>query len=224
MRSSCVSPEVFVIEGTGAPSNISAVNAMQRVSHNPAVNFISIAGASHFSVLASSNEVIARMILNDVPSHEQFEMTAAELQIQTRQWATLRRRDSPVHRNRSVCAQGIMVVYLKSGAKPQGPRSHRMLSKTMAKTPALAAPLLGLVLLIGANGAEAKGCIKGAVVGGVAGHVAGHHGVLGAAAGCAVGHHLAKKKQQQQLQQQQHPQQQVQPAPPQQGAPGTAAV
>ena len=30
--------------------------------------------------------------------------------------------------------------------------------------------------------------------GGVAGHVAGHHGLLGAAAGCAVGHHMSKKK------------------------------
>jgi hypothetical protein len=43
--------------------------------------------------------------------------------------------------------------------------------------------------------AEAKGCIKGAVVGGVAGHFAGHHGVLGAAAGCAIGHHEANKQQ-----------------------------
>jgi hypothetical protein len=75
---------VFVIEGTGAPSNIAAVNAMQRMSHNPAVNFISIAGASHFSVLAPSNEVIARRILNDVPSHKQFEMSGAELQTQAR--------------------------------------------------------------------------------------------------------------------------------------------
>ena len=40
--------------------------------------------------------------------------------------------------------------------------------------------------------AEAKGCIKGAVVGGLAGHMAGH-GKLGAAAGCAVGHHEANK-------------------------------
>jgi pimeloyl-ACP methyl ester carboxylesterase len=75
---------VFVIEGTGAPGNISALNAMQRVSQNPALHFISIAGASHFSVLAPSNEVIARKILNDVPSHKQFEMTGAELQTQTR--------------------------------------------------------------------------------------------------------------------------------------------
>jgi hypothetical protein len=38
----------------------------------------------------------------------------------------------------------------------------------------------------------AKGCIKGAIVGGVAGSVAGH-GKLGAAAGCAIGHHEANK-------------------------------
>ena len=40
--------------------------------------------------------------------------------------------------------------------------------------------------------AVAKGCIKGAIVGGVAGHIAGH-GKLGAAAGCAIGHHEANK-------------------------------
>ena len=48
----------------------------------------------------------------------------------------------------------------------------------------------------------AKGCIKGAIVGGVAGHYAGHHGLMGAAAGCAVGHHMANK----------HPTQQAQPS------------
>jgi hypothetical protein len=37
--------------------------------------------------------------------------------------------------------------------------------------------------------AHAEGCTKGAVVGGVGGHVAGGHGVAGAAAGCAIGHH-----------------------------------
>jgi hypothetical protein len=71
-----------VIEGASAPSNISAVTAMQRLSQNPALHFVSLAGASHFSVLAPSNELIARKILNDLPSHKQFEMTAAELQSQ----------------------------------------------------------------------------------------------------------------------------------------------
>jgi hypothetical protein len=41
--------------------------------------------------------------------------------------------------------------------------------------------------------ADAKGCIKGAVVGGAAGHYAGHHGLIGAAAGCWIGRHEAKK-------------------------------
>jgi hypothetical protein len=59
--------------------------------------------------------------------------------------------------------------------------------------------LLSAVLALAMGGAlapihaEAAGCLKGAAVGGVAGHVAGHHGVLGAAAGCAVGHHEAAK-------------------------------
>lgn len=39
------------------------------------------------------------------------------------------------------------------------------------------------------------GCGKGAILGGVAGHMAGKHGVAGAAAGCAIGHHAAKKKE-----------------------------
>ena len=43
--------------------------------------------------------------------------------------------------------------------------------------------------------ASAKGCLKGAAVGAVGGHVAGHHGLLGAAAGCAVGTHMANKKE-----------------------------
>lgn len=54
--------------------------------------------------------------------------------------------------------------------------------------------------------ASAKGCLKGAAIGGVGGHVAGGHGVLGAAAGCAVGRHMANKKEKQQAAQ-------VQPAP-----------
>lgn len=50
-----------------------------------------------------------------------------------------------------------------------------------------------LLALASISPAEAKGCIKGAIVGGVAGHMAGH-GKLGAAAGCAIGHHEANKQ------------------------------
>ena len=48
------------------------------------------------------------------------------------------------------------------------------------------------IALASSGPADAKGCIKGAVVGGLAGHMAGH-GKLGAAAGCAIGHHEANK-------------------------------
>jgi Spy/CpxP family protein refolding chaperone len=46
--------------------------------------------------------------------------------------------------------------------------------------------------------ASAKGCIKGAIIGGVAGHFVGHHGLLGAGAGCVIGHHEATKHARQQ--------------------------
>jgi hypothetical protein len=64
---------------------------------------------------------------------------------------------------------------------------------TKMKTIVMAAGLLALVAVATSSSANAKGCIKGAVVGGVAGHYAGHHGLLGAAAGCAIGRHEAKK-------------------------------
>jgi hypothetical protein len=68
--------------------------------------------------------------------------------------------------------------------------------KTLIATAAVA-----LSLVAGTVGpAQAKGCIKGAVVGGVAGHMA-HHGVLGAAGGCAVGHHMASRQDRQTTQQ-----------------------
>jgi hypothetical protein len=57
---------------------------------------------------------------------------------------------------------------------------------------ALLIPLAGL-----AGTASARDCLKGAAIGGVAGHVAGKHGVLGAAAGCAIAHHRAKVKDKQ---------------------------
>ena len=58
---------------------------------------------------------------------------------------------------------------------------------------ALGLSALAIAALAGTAPAEAKGCLKGAVVGGIAGHMAGH-GKMGAAAGCAVGHHNANKK------------------------------
>lgn len=50
-----------------------------------------------------------------------------------------------------------------------------------------------MIAIAGAAPIDAKGCLTGAAVGGVGGHVIGKgHAVLGAAAGCAIGHHRAK--------------------------------
>ena len=65
------------------------------------------------------------------------------------------------------------------------------------KSVAIAAALLASAALFSAPPAQAKGCLKGAVVGGVTGHFLGHHGWLGAAAGCAIGHHEANKQSRQ---------------------------
>ncbi len=56
--------------------------------------------------------------------------------------------------------------------------------------------VLPLVIALGAMspGAQAAGCLKGAAVGGIGGHFAHHHAIAGAAIGCAVGHHMAKKR------------------------------
>jgi hypothetical protein len=40
------------------------------------------------------------------------------------------------------------------------------------------------------SGRAEAGCVTGAVIGGIAGHFVGH-GLLGAGAGCAIGHHHA---------------------------------
>jgi hypothetical protein len=68
------------------------------------------------------------------------------------------------------------------------------------------APALALMVAVGwgAAPAEAAGCLKGAAAGGVAGHLAGHHGVLGAGAGCVIGHHEANKHAKQNTQNQQN--------------------
>jgi hypothetical protein len=63
---------------------------------------------------------------------------------------------------------------------------------------AIAAAACLLTVSLAGPPAHANGCIKGAVVGGVAGHFAGHHGLLGAAGGCAIGHHMANSHAQQQ--------------------------
>lgn len=69
----------------------------------------------------------------------------------------------------------------------------RLLGRTGAA--ALAALAVASTVTLSSAPTQAAGCIKGAVVGGLAGHLV-HHGMVGAAAGCAIGHHEASKQAQ----------------------------
>jgi dienelactone hydrolase len=70
--------KVFVIEGENAPGNLDELQAMRRASTNPNISFLAVKGASHFSVLAPANEVIARKILGDTGPNA-MSLTEAEL-------------------------------------------------------------------------------------------------------------------------------------------------
>lgn len=61
----------------------------------------------------------------------------------------------------------------------------------MKYSPLIAVPLL----IMAAQPALAKGCIRGAAAGAIGGHMVGKgHALAGAAAGCAVAHHHYAKK------------------------------
>ena len=62
-----------------------------------------------------------------------------------------------------------------------------------------------ILALAAVTPADAKGCLKGALIGGVAGHYTVHHGLLGAAAGCIIGHHEAKKRARMERERTEHP-------------------
>ena len=116
---------------------------------------------------------------------------------------------------------GIPVLSLREGATAATvarchgyslPRHEELQMVSTVSKQWVAAPLAALLLLAASNGVQAKGCLKGAAVGAVAGHVARHHAVLGAAAGCVVGHHLAKKKERQEKKRRKEEQREAQAA------------
>ena len=57
----------------------------------------------------------------------------------------------------------------------------------------VAATAMLAVVGLSSGPSAAAGCVKGAVIGGIAGHFVGH-GLLGAGAGCAIGHHEANRR------------------------------
>jgi dipeptidyl aminopeptidase/acylaminoacyl peptidase len=61
---SSIRSPVWIFEGN-KDGNIDALKEMAKISTNPKVRFLEIKGANHFSVLAPTNEIIAKKILRD---------------------------------------------------------------------------------------------------------------------------------------------------------------
>lgn len=70
---------LFVFEGTDEPANIDALRVMARISKNPLVHFLPVAGLSHFSVLAPVNDIIAAKILADTGPATNLSFSEQEL-------------------------------------------------------------------------------------------------------------------------------------------------
>jgi dipeptidyl aminopeptidase/acylaminoacyl peptidase len=68
----------FVFEGT-SQGNLSSLQTMARDSKNPKAQFFPVKGATHFSVLAPVNELIAKKILADTGEQTNLSFTEDEL-------------------------------------------------------------------------------------------------------------------------------------------------
>jgi pimeloyl-ACP methyl ester carboxylesterase len=55
----------FVFEGTNQPGNIGSLKVMAKSSTNPQAHFLPVRGASHFTILAPVNRLVAQKILRD---------------------------------------------------------------------------------------------------------------------------------------------------------------
>jgi phosphatidylglycerophosphate synthase len=94
-------------------------------------------------------------------------------------------------------SDGIITSFIDCGSKR--PSSFGAKMRTIIKCSAI------ILTLAAVTPANAKGCLKGALVGGVAGHYTVHHGLLGAATGCIIGRHEAKKRAQMEREKREHP-------------------
>lgn len=69
----------FVLEGMASPSNLDQLQALARTAKNPALHFLPVPGASHFSTLAPITRLIAQKILADRGAAASLAITGEEL-------------------------------------------------------------------------------------------------------------------------------------------------
>jgi acetyl esterase/lipase len=68
----------FVFEGT-TQGNMASLQDLMRASANPKAHFYAVKGASHFSILAPTNRLIAQKILGDEGQETNLSFTGSEL-------------------------------------------------------------------------------------------------------------------------------------------------
>lgn len=74
-----VASDTFVIEGERQPANYGDLVFMSAMSANPKLHFVGVTGATHFSVLAPVNALIARRILADGAASSGVRLAKPEL-------------------------------------------------------------------------------------------------------------------------------------------------
>ena len=74
-----VKSPTYLIEGASGQGNIDSLLLMQRASSNPQIQFLSVAGGDHFSIIAPVNRVLAQKILADTGAQSDIKLTEAEL-------------------------------------------------------------------------------------------------------------------------------------------------
>ncbi len=70
---------VFILEGE-AQGNIGALRIMKQKNTNPLVTFVPVPGATHFSILAAANKLLATKILADTGATPMISATPQEIQ------------------------------------------------------------------------------------------------------------------------------------------------
>jgi len=69
----------FVFEGTEKPGNIVSLRILKHSTHNPAIQFLPVDGATHFSTLQPVTRLIAAKILHDDGAAVNIAFTEAEV-------------------------------------------------------------------------------------------------------------------------------------------------
>ncbi len=71
---------LFVFEGTVEPANLGSLQQMAAASQNPRIQFREVRGATHFSILAPVNQLLAEKVLADDGPSTRITITPQELE------------------------------------------------------------------------------------------------------------------------------------------------